>query len=88
VEALKSHAMPRYIIRITIDKFRDLDDAVETIESLGVNLDKSFGEIPLDPHRSQFLLRGEVRVQTANNTEQIAGVEFFPDFSIGSVRGE
>lgn len=75
--------MPRYMIRITIDAFRDLKDAVETLESLGVILDKDFGPVPLDTQGNQFLLRGEVHPKILADLKQAAGVEFFPDPSIG-----
>ena len=74
--------MPRYMIRITIDAFRDLEDAVETLESLGVILDKDFGPVSLDTQGNQFLLRGEVHPKTLTDAKRAAGVEFFPDPSI------
>lgn len=76
--------MPRYMIRITIAEFRDLEDAVEALEALGVILDRDFGPVPLDTQGNQYLLRGEVHSEALADAKHTAGVEFFPDPSIGT----
>ena len=79
----------RYIIQIERPgKKIGMDEARSLLEPLGVEVDPSYGPIPVNPKLGHYVVRGMATEEARERAQQLEGVKFFGDVKIAPTRFE
>ena len=73
----------RFIIQVErpewVQKRPAIPEISRLLEGTGVDLDVSYGPIPINPSLGRFVVRGEATPEAKSKAEAVAGVHLFSD---------
>jgi hypothetical protein len=65
----------------------DMSRARLLLEAAGVQVDPSYGPIPIDHRRGRYVVRGTASPEALERVRELEGVSVFQDAPIGRTRG-